>query len=74
MEYGAVQAVGGILLVRPSTRILKIEQNPESQTSILFLESINGFEKEDYCLIDDESLQSYYKIVEIILEENKIVL
>lgn len=72
IEYGAVQAIGGMLLVRPSSRIISIVHNSDNQTSNLTLESVEGFENEDYCLIDNGGSKTYYKIIEINLE-NKIV-
>ena len=69
LEYGQVQAVGGILLIRPSSRIVKI--NPDNN-SIIYLESVQGFEKNDWCLINTETSKNYYKIVLVNTKENSI--
>lgn len=49
LEYGEVQTVGGILVVRPSSRILDISENGNNYD--IRLESIVGFQIKDLCLI-----------------------
>ena len=51
-EYGRVQAVGGILLVRPSTRIIAVTENSSNGTYIVDLEEDAGFNVGDYCLVE----------------------
>ena len=48
-EYGKIQAIGGMIIVRPSSRIIGIIGENEIQ-----LETINGFEENDICLINPE--------------------
>lgn len=69
LEYGQVQAVGGMLLIRPSSRIVKIDPD---NNSIIYLESVQGFEKNDWCLINTETSKNYYKIVFVNTKENSI--
>lgn len=59
LEYGETQAIGGALLVRPSSRIkdYKVEQDPDNEEeyiTTLTLESTSGFQAGDYCKIDDD--------------------
>lgn len=51
-EYGRTQAVGGILLVRPSTRIIAITEGSSNGTYIVELEEDAGFNIGDYCLVE----------------------
>ena len=51
-EYGRAQAVGGILLVRPSTRIIAVTENSINGTYIVELEEDAGFNINDYCLVE----------------------
>jgi hypothetical protein len=50
LEYGETQAIGGALMVRPSSRIL--ENTLEDSNTILTLEEVKGFNTGDYCRID----------------------
>lgn len=60
-EYGEVQAIGGILLVRPSTRIQSVT---ETQNYFTFkVESTVGFKAGDLCLITPTpDSKIYFKI------------
>lgn len=51
LEYGEVQTVGGILLVRPSSRITKVLEQAEDYVVTFELESNHGFHEGDLCLI-----------------------
>lgn len=67
LEYGEVQSVGGILLVRPSSRIVSAQQN--DNTLRLTLENINGFRIGDVCLItleNNETLSKIYGVISLI--------
>lgn len=74
LEYGETQAIGGALVVRPSSRIL--ECTLEDSKTILTLEEIKGFNENDYCRIDVQSLNSlehrYYKILSVNEEVKQI--
>lgn len=71
LEYGEVQAIGGAILVRPSTRILSInyDVNNNKEFTILTLEEIKDFKVGDYCRIDTQSLNQagavYYTIINV---------
>ena len=68
-EYGEVQAVGGILLVRPSTRILS-QLLTESQDYFIFkVESAVGFKANDLCLITPAPGKQVYFIISEIKDE-----
>ena len=56
LEYGETQAIGGALLVRPSSRIIK-EERSGSNTK-LTLEQTEGFNVGDYCRIDIQTANS----------------
>lgn len=56
LEYGETQAIGGALLVRPSSRIIK-EEKSGSNTK-LTLEQTEGFNVGDYCRIDIQTANS----------------
>lgn len=56
LEYGETQAIGGALLVRPSSRIIK-EERSGSNTK-LTLEQAEGFNVGDYCRIDIQTANS----------------
>ena len=56
LEYGETQAIGGALLVRPSSRIIK-EERSGSNTK-LTLEQTEGFNVGDYCRIDVQTANS----------------
>ena len=76
LEYGETQAIGGALLVRPSSRIkdYKVEQDPDNEEeyiTTLTLESTSGFQVGDYCRIDDGFTKRFYVVLS--LSDNKIV-
>lgn len=79
LEYGETQAIGGALLVRPSTRIIRAEgQNSNGIRTKLYLEEIKGFNIGDYCRIDSQ-LEGiigfeYYEIVEIDHNNKSIII
>ena len=68
-EYGEVQAVGGILLVRPSTRILS-QLLTNFQNDFTFkVESAVGFKAGDLCLITPAPGKQVYFIISEIKDE-----
>lgn len=76
LEYGETQAIGGALLVRPSSRIkdYEVEQDPDNEEeyiTTLILESTSGFQVGDYCRIDDGFTKRFYVVLS--LSDNKIV-
>lgn len=74
LEYGETQAIGGALLVRPSSRIL--EAVLVSGNTVLTLEEIKGFNINDFCRIDiqtnNEIGAKYYKIIALDEANKKI--
>lgn len=72
LEYGETQAIGGALLVRPSSRIIKAELI--NNNTLLTLEQTEGFNVGDYCRIDVQTQSSlehrFYQIINI---DDKIV-
>lgn len=72
LEYGETQAIGGALLIRPSSRVLTAVYSDTS--TVLTLEEIKGFNKGDFCRIDVQTSSSlnhnFYKIVSV-SESNK---
>ena len=72
LEYGETQAIGGALLVRPSSRILKV-QTSEANT-LLTLEEVRGFNIGDYCRIDVQTQSSLeHRFFQIIDIQDKII-
>ena len=75
LEYGETQAIGGALLVRPSTRILSASVSGGDTT--LVLEEIRDFKVGDYCRIDSQTATSightYYSIISVDTNNKKIV-
>lgn len=62
LEYGEVQAVGGILIVRPSSIIKTATQNSSGEW-IVTLENKTGFSSGDYCIISfNDANSKHYKI------------
>ena len=57
IKYGAVQAIGGMMIVRPSTRITSVDESKKE----VVLESVDGFNEKDWCLIQ----KNYYQISKI---------
>lgn len=80
-EYGRVSAIGGAMLMRPSSRIVSFEYTGTTQTKVI-LESTLGFKELDTCLIEQEitsenvtSLEATYcTILEVLAEEKAIVI
>lgn len=74
LEYGETQAIGGTLLVRPSSRILSAVLSGEN--TVLTLEEVKGFNSGDFCRIDIQTENSigheFYKIVAVNEVEKKI--
>ena len=74
LEYGETQAIGGTLLVRPSTRILN--ENAQGEETILTLEEVQDFKVGDYCRIslqNESGITSYlYKILSVNTNEKQI--
>lgn len=70
LEYGETQAIGGTLIIRPSSRI--VSSIKLTSTTRLFLESVEGFEIGDFCRIDAELIHNYYEITDISINENYI--
>lgn len=56
LEYGEVQTVGGMILIRPSSRILAIEKVQISglEKTKIYLERPEGFKVGDICLVNKE--------------------
>lgn len=54
-EYGEISSVGGVIFVRPSSRIAEIKEGKAR------LESVKGFSPEDYCRVGE----SYFTVKEI---------
>lgn len=50
LEYDEIQAIGGIIIVRPST-IIKDVTIKDATTVTLTLENVTGFQENDYCTI-----------------------
>ena len=73
LEAGEVQAVGGVLLIRPSSKISAIELDNTKQKTVCRVESIKGFNIGDYCQIEYNGVVSYY-IIKKIIQPNKIQL
>lgn len=69
IEYGVSQAIGGTLLVRPSSRIKQIVQG--ESTSTVTVEDVTGFNTNDWCLLNFDSNKNYYQIVSI--DENNLI-
>lgn len=55
MKYGTTQAVGGMLIIRPSSRIIEIKDE------YVVIEDNQGFGINDWCLINKQ----YYQIINI---------
>lgn len=77
-EYGRVQAVGGILLVRPSTRIVKLISTSGVAQQVEVEESL-GFNIGDYCMVEvkgegeaSSTDRKYFEIREV--SDNKITI
>ena len=77
-EYGRVQAVGGILLVRPSTRIVKLISTNGNTQQVEVEESL-GFNIGDYCMVEvkgegeaPSTDRKYFEIQEV--SNNKITM
>lgn len=75
LEYGEIQAIGGALIVRPSSRILNYTNNDIGEgvyTTTLTLESTTGFQIGDWCRIEkDLTNKMFFQIIEI--EEETII-
>ena len=77
LEYGETQAIGGALVVRPSSRILEsvVELDDKGNYfTTLTLEAIKGFEVGDYCRIDTDLIKQYYKILSMDVDNKKIII
>lgn len=74
LEYGETQAIGGALLVRPSSRILNTDY--ANGATALRLEEIKGFKVGDYCRIDfklDNGIEhSFFKVTAVNETNNTI--
>lgn len=67
-EYGTVQAIGGTLLIRPSSRIIEV-----NDFEITLENGQSGFYKDDLCVIEtNQGILQYYYINSII--DNVIIL
>lgn len=72
LEYGETQAIGGALLVRPSSRILKAQLS--GSNTLLTLEETSGFNVGDYCRIDLQTQNSLeHRFFEIIAIQDKVI-
>lgn len=74
MEYGEVQTIGGIIVIRPSS-IIK-EAIEEGSNFKLVLEEIEGFNKDDCCEVPLNMNGSVlrFKISEILKDQNIVIL
>lgn len=74
LEYGETQAIGGALLVRPSTRIISASTSDGNTT--LLLEEIRDFKEGDYCRIDNQATsdRAYYQIISVDTNNKKITI
>lgn len=71
-EYGTVQAIGGSILIRPSSRIKEIDF---STNTITLDSSLVGFEVGDICLIEDlEGSRQYCRIESVDIDKNQVKL
>ena len=69
-EYGVVQSVGGMLFVRPSSKIKNIDGvNIYFETS-----QSGGFEVNDWCLLQTSDYSKFYYRVSSILKDNNLVI
>lgn len=69
-EYGAVQSVGGMLFIRPSSKIKNIDGiNIYFETS-----QSGGFEVNDWCLLQTSDYSKSYYRVSSILKDNNLVI
>lgn len=75
LEYGEVQAVGGILLVRPSSKIIEAayEDKEGKRLLKLTLEDFSGFAKNDRCLVTSDQIGEISKIWGTVRELEKEV-
>ena len=64
LEYGEVQTIGGIMMVRPSSRIKSMEETGEKIYNIV-LENATGFNKNDCCVIAKDNVKYWCEILEI---------
>ena len=75
LEYGETQAIGGALVVRPSSRILEV--NLSNGNTILTLEEVKGFKTGDFCRIDIQLINSlkhrFYEISAVNEQTKQIV-
>ena len=72
LEYGETQAIGGALLVRPSSRILEAQLS--GTNTLLTLEETKGFNIGDYCRIDVQTQNSLeHRFFEIIAMQDKVI-
>lgn len=51
LEYGKVQAIGGIVLIRPSSLIKKAEYDEDSDQTKIWVETPSQFSAGDWCVI-----------------------
>lgn len=88
LEYEEIQVIGGMLLVRPGSKILSESYDPTNNLTTLKVEDNRYFRKGDYCRLDSQTLtgeeqspneekwvgifQNWHKIVEI-KKENIII-
>lgn len=72
LEYGETQAIGGALLVRPSSRILKVQLS--GTNTLLTLEETKGFNVGDYCRIDVQTQSSLeHRFFQITAIQDKVI-
>lgn len=72
LEYGKVQAIGGMMFVRPSSRIKEVVYNSETDKTTLTLESAEGFVIEEVCLLDPGNGSKLHRTITEI-NKNKVV-
>ena len=69
-EYGVVQSIGGMLFVRPSSKIKSIDgANIYFETS-----QSGGFKIDDWCLLQTSDYSKFYYRVSSIITDNNLVI
>ena len=74
LEYGEVQTVGGMVLIRPSSRIIAIDSAAVSGQTQITLERLEGFKVGDICLVNKEGDYIYEPVEATENDFNKVPL
>lgn len=72
LEYGEIQAVGGMIIARPSSKIASVEYDQEENTTTFLLESASaGFKEGDWCRIDSGiNGHEWYQIIGLVQQNS----